>query len=279
MPLQASDLLVVQRGGQNFKATGTDVKSFTTPPATAAVLGGVKVGRNLEVDPDGTLHSDIPEVLRYKGGADVRQPAPGAKSVGDVYIVTDTGVAQASWTGIAGQNLVEGEFLIWDGAKWAAFNYYAGGIQGVIEVLANAPLRVNKTDPEKPVISVDGGTTGGAGVVQLATNGDVAAGTPNRVVTADQLKATNDAINTATAGGLTNITGSAPIQVTGGGATRNIAIQNATASAFGVVQLADATDIANGNPFQVVDAAQLKAVNDRFGNYLLRDFNSYPALT
>lgn len=278
MPIQGTDLLPVQRGTNNYRATATEIKAFTTPPATATVLGGIKVGRNLDVDPDGTLNSDIPEALRYKGAADVTAPAPASPSVGDVWIVANDGIAAASWNGVAGQPLKEGEFLIYDGFKWSAFNYGSGGVGGVVEIKTTLPLRVDNTDPDQPLLSIDGATQTTAGVARLADNADIAAGTPGRVVTADQLKATNDALTTATGGGLTGLTATAPVVVTGAGAVRDIAVSAATTAATGVVRLADAPALTAGLTDRVTTADQLKAVIDDLANYLKKDFSLLPAI-
>jgi hypothetical protein len=102
-------------------------------------------------------------------------------------------------------------------------------------------------------------TTAVKGIVQLADAAAVTAGTAGRVVTADQLKATNDAVATAAGGGIASITGTAPVAVTGTGNSRTIAVGDATASAKGIVQLADAAAVTAGTAGLVVDAAQLKA--------------------
>jgi hypothetical protein len=102
-------------------------------------------------------------------------------------------------------------------------------------------------------------TTGAKGIVQLADAAAVTAGTVGRVVTADQLKATNDAVATATAGGISTINGTSPVSVTGTGGTRTVAVADASTTAKGVVQLADAAAIIAGTTGRVVDAAQLKA--------------------
>jgi hypothetical protein len=117
--------------------------------------------------------------------------------------------------------------------------------------------------PKTPGDLVDAGalpaaTASANGVVRLADAAAVTAGTAGRVVTADQLKATNDAI-AAGGGGIASITGTAPVAVTGTGSSRTIAVGDATASAKGIVQLADAAAVTAGTAGRVVDAAQLKA--------------------
>ena len=51
------------------------------------------------------------------------------------------------------------------------------------------------------------------GAVVIASDSDVANGTAGVVVTADQLKTTNDNISNAGGGTVTNVTGEAPIEV------------------------------------------------------------------
>jgi hypothetical protein len=86
-------------------------------------------------------------------------------------------------------------------------------------------------------------TTSVKGIVQLADAAAVTAGTASRVVTADQLKATNDALASATGGGITGLNGTAPIEVTGTGAIRTVGIKAATGSAAGSMSAADKTKL------------------------------------
>jgi hypothetical protein len=93
-------------------------------------------------------------------------------------------------------------------------------------------------------------TTTANGVVRLADAAAVTAGTAGRVVDAAQLKTTNDAVTTATTNVTTLQTNVTALQSKTG---------DATTSAKGVVQLADAAAITAGTAGRVVDAAQLKA--------------------
>jgi hypothetical protein len=107
-------------------------------------------------------------------------------------------------------------------------------------------------------------TTGAKGIVQLADAAAVTAGTVGRVVTADQLKATNDAVATATAGGISTINGTAPVSVTGTGSTRTVAVADATDAAKGVVELADAAETTAGTDVtRAVTPAGLKVELDK----------------
>jgi len=65
--------------------------------------------------------------------------------------------------------------------------------------------------------------------------------------------------STAATGGVTGVTGTAPINVTGTAAAPVVGVADATAAAKGVVQLADAAAVTAGTAGRVVDAAQLAA--------------------
>lgn len=319
MPIQNTDLMVIQQGTTAYKVSAQTLKTFfqtgvTLSPATAAVLGGIKVGTNLTVTADGTLSANITGALTYKGVKDFTA-APGlSPAQGHLYVNNKAGTVDAGWTGIGGQAATVGEMVIWDGAKWDLVG--AGSATGTLTgVTADAPITVTNTDPARPhiaintaiastagaggaagvmtaamaeklagiasgaqpgtvtnvtgtapvqvatgtstpVISVSAATTTATGIVQLADAAAVTAGTAGRVVTADQLKATNDAVATATAGGISTITGTAPVSVTGTGATRTVAVGDADATNKGVVQLASTAETA----FSVVAPVATKAV-------------------
>ena len=319
MPIQNTDLMVVQQGSTPYKVSTQTLKTYfqtgvTLNPATTAVLGGIKVGTNLSVAADGTLSANVTGALTYKGVKDFTA-APGVTpAVGELYVNNKAGTVDAGWTGLGGQAATVGEMALWDGTKWDLVG--AGAATGTVtSVIADSPLSVDNTNPatphlsigpaspstggaggapgmmtavdlEKlngiasgaqpgtvtnvtgtapvhvatggttPVISVDAASTTAAGIVQLADAGAVTAGTAGLVVTADQLKNTNDALATATAGGLSNVTGTAPILVTGTGTSRTVAIGPSSTTAVGAVQLATGAETA----FSVASPVANKAV-------------------
>jgi hypothetical protein len=157
------------------------------------------------------------------GGQWVNKPAPGGASP----TAPATPTTGQLWTDTSKSPPVVN---VWDGTKW---------------------VEVGATPPDA--------TTAVKGIVQLADAAAITAGTAGLVVTADQLKTTNDAVATAVGGGITTINGTAPVTVTGTGNTRTVAVTDATTAAKGVVQLADAAAITAGTAGRVVDAAQLKA--------------------
>ena len=177
---QPTDLLLVQRGSTPYRATADEVKAFMLSPATAVAIGAIKPGTNLSVDADGTLHAAIPGALHYRGAIDpTTTEAPAAAAVGDVYLASSSGPAMASWSGIAGAEIAQGDLLLFDGSNWSANVALGPDGAGVIRIQVAAPLAVDESDPAQPLLSVEPGTTAAAGVVQLADPLALADGTPD----------------------------------------------------------------------------------------------------
>jgi len=187
---QSTDQLLVQRGSTPYRATAEEVKAYMLTPATAAAIGAIRPGTNLSVDADGTLHAAIPGALHYRGAIDpTSDEAPADAAVGDVYLSSASGVALQSWSGIAGQQVAQGDLLLFDGSSWSANAALGPDGAGVIRIQVAAPLSVDESDPAQPLLSVDPATTESAGVVQLADALALDDGTPGRVVDAAQLHA------------------------------------------------------------------------------------------
>lgn len=187
---QPTDLLLVQRGSTPYRATAEEVKAFMLSPATAAAIGAIKPGTNLAVDGDGTLHAAIPSALTYRGAIDpTSTEAPAGVAAGDVFLASASGPALASWSGIAGAEIAQGDLLLFDGTSWSANAALGPDGAGVIRIQVAAPLAVDESDPAQPLMSVEPATTAAAGVVQLADPLALADGTPGRVVDAAQLQA------------------------------------------------------------------------------------------
>ena len=145
----------------------------------------------------------------------------------------------------------------------------------VTNISATTPLHVaNPTST--PTLTVDDASTTAKGVVRLADAAAVTAGTAGRVVTADQLKTTNDAISAAAGGGITGIAGTAPITITGPNTAKVVAIADATSTVKGAVELATSPETAFdvGSPSSVlaVTPAGLKV------NYMPLDINKLTQL-
>jgi hypothetical protein len=186
---QASDLLLVQRGSTPYRATAEEVKAFMLSPATAAAIGAIKPGTNLSVDADGTLHAAISGALTYRGAIDpTTTEAPAGAAVGDVYLASSSGIALASWTGIDGQDISQGDLLLFDGSNWSANAALGPDGAGVIRIQVAAPLSVDESDPAQPLLSVEPASTAAAGVLRLAAAEDLTAGTKGAAVDAAALK-------------------------------------------------------------------------------------------
>jgi hypothetical protein len=186
---QPTDLLLVQRGSTPYRATADEVKAFMVSPATAVAIGAIKPGTNLSVDADGTLHAAIPGALTYRGAIDpTTAEAPAGAAAGDVYLASSSGPALASWSGIAGAEIAQGDLLLFDGSSWSANAALGPDGAGVIRIQVAAPLAVDESDPAQPLLSVILATAEVPGVVQLADPLALADGTPGRVVDAAQLQ-------------------------------------------------------------------------------------------
>jgi hypothetical protein len=187
---EPSDLLIVQRGATPYKATAEQLKSYMLTPATAAAIGAIKPGTNLSVDADGTLHAEIPGALTYRGAIDPSSSDPPADAVaGDVYLASTGGTALESWSGIAGQEIAQGDLLLFDGSSWSANAALGPDGAGVIRIQVAAPLAIDESDPAQPLLTVEPATIAAAGVLRLAAAEDLTAGTEGAAVDAAALKA------------------------------------------------------------------------------------------
>ena len=231
----------------------------------------------------------------FRGSVDLNNPPtssgvtlPGSN--GDLYIVeSDAAAIDAGWVMQNGETTATtGDRIIYDGdnSNWILISSGSPNAGTVTEVTASLPIK-SDGNTVSPVISIreartstaattaaDSEGTDGA-VHRLAESTDVAAtsGTadPRAVVTADLLKATNDIVNglALSPGGVTTVTttdanGNAALTISPTAGNVVIELNTASDTAYGVVQIADATKITNGTagPSAVVDASQLKAVSD-----------------
>jgi hypothetical protein len=88
------------------------------------------------------------EVVQYRGPVDPVTAGPPVAETGDLYISSAAGTIDAGWTGVAGELIESGDFLIYDGANWAIIQ------TNIIEA-----------------------TEGDKGIVRYATEAEVNAGT------------------------------------------------------------------------------------------------------
>ena len=200
---------------------------------------------------------------------------------GDLYIVeSDAAAINSDWimeggAGVGTAN--ENDRIIWDeaGGYWVLVSGGTNTGGTLTGITATTPLQ-SDNDAVNPVLTIDEATTTDPGAVaRLATAADVqhtdGTGAADAVVTANLLKATNDIVEglATSAGGVqtvttTNSNGALTISPTSGNVVVEVAEAADDGSAFGVVQIADDTDITNGTAGSsaVVDASHLKNVTD-----------------
>ena len=255
MALEGTDLLVVQKQtGDNGmrKLSITDLSTFLDTGPVITFKGTA----------NGTISADEPEA------AD--------RVAGNLYINDAETAGTFAWS--AGTNPFTGTIypnanIIWqDTVGWQVTNNQGSVDVGVTAVTGSLPITVNSDNAAAPNVSVNAAASDGStsGVVTIATNADVAAGTANKVVTSAQLKDTNDAISAAGGGTVTNVTGTAPIQVASGTTTPAISIDAGTFTEVGAVKLQD--DSVSAPASTVDDAAATPKYVDSF--YLIKDFST-----
>ena len=251
MALEGTDLLVVQKQSGNKEMRSLSVTDLQT-------------------------FLDTGPVITFKGTANAtvaqEEPATADRVAGNLYINDANTAGTFAWTG--GTDPFTGTIqpnanVVWvNPTGWAVTNNDPDVDVGVTSVQGALPITVNSDNAASPIIGINSATTDAEGAVEIATDADVANGTAGKVVTSAQLKTTNDAISAAGGGTVTNVTGTAPIQVASGTTTPAISIDAATTSDPGAVQLQDASGIA---PTASTTAATPKYVDDY---YLIKDFSS-----
>ena len=172
--------------------------------------------------------------VQFKGTANFTSAADDpsgngeGRDNGDLWVNTTDGTFAWANPETASKAVLEGDYCIWDAddGVWRFIGSVGGGGGAVDSVDANTPLSTVGGATEGDVVLQikmasfsDGSTyvrefplgTEPGVVASIALDSDVAAGddpspNPNAVVTAAQLKATNDALDTATAGGISGLT-------------------------------------------------------------------------
>tara|TARA_R110002012_G_scaffold10794_1_gene48901 strand:- start:149 stop:922 length:774 start_codon:yes stop_codon:yes gene_type:complete len=227
MALEAADVLVVQK------------------------QSGSQENRKLTVQQLTEYVQSNPAVV-FKGTADMTNASaePSNPQGGDLYINNASATGTFAWTGgsdpYTGTVAKNAQAIYVSVVGWTVTNNSATDV-GVETVQGTVPISINSADPASPIIGVNAATvlTSGvntSGVVTVATDSDVAAGTAGVIPTAVQLKATNDAIALLPTASVTSVTGTDPIEVANSTTTPAISIKDAAANQKGAVALiADAT--------------------------------------
>ena len=251
MALTGTDLLVVQQQTGN-----KDVKSLSI------------------TDLSSYLATQSP--LNFKGSANMTvqgdEPAVSDRVAGNVYINNATSAGTFAWTGgtdpFSGTVQPNAQAVWQDTLGWQVFSNSSASI-GVESIGNTLPITVNSDNAATPVVGVNAATTTTSGVVTLATADDITVGTAGKVATAAQLKATNEAISDAGGGTVLEVTGEAPIVITGTATTTpKVTITAATTSDPGSVVLEDASALDVDSTSTAATPAYVA------GFYLVKDFSS-----
>jgi hypothetical protein len=202
---------------------------------------------------------------------------------GDMYVNNGAGVDQANgWADMDGV-VSTGDRAIWDGnlAKWELIRSSADSGGTLVEIRKTDPITVDGVDdPTRPIVGIRQATKGNdpdansGAVARLATDEEVAkdgTGGTDAVVTADQLRATNIAVDAAAGGGLLSVIGVDPIDVavdgSNGSSTSSpaVSVKEASTTQIGVSEFVTQDEVDNatsGYDTKVVTGDLLKATND-----------------
>ena len=162
MAVSDTDLLLVQRGTVPYKTTADEIASYTNskievgdgkdvPIASAAQLGVIKVGTNLDIQPDGTLSAVIPAGLQYKGPWTNANTPPADLADGYFWIWdgADATLNNALWGTANGDSVTEGDRIFYDSGN---FTVISSGGGGLTEITGTAPVVVSPvSDGEQDV--------------------------------------------------------------------------------------------------------------------------------
>jgi len=159
--------------------------------------------------------------VQFKGTANFTSPAedPAPAQNGDLYANTTDGTFAWANPEEASKAVAVGDYCIWDAddGVWRFIGGVGAAEPPVTSVDANTPLSMvgGATEGDVVITSRAATTTESGHVARLATAADVdkdsaTGGRDTAVVTADLLQATNIALDAATAGGVSNVTGVNP---------------------------------------------------------------------
>jgi hypothetical protein len=186
MSLQATDFFYVQRGDDGFKMPGAQLIDFIA-------------NQEGSLNYRGTVRCDE---APFNGANSSMDPNPAVP--GDIYVNTVDATVAGGWTGIVGENIQNGQRVLFDGTNWAIVGAEAGG--GVLTIQGVDPIEVDDTDEENPIISIKDSAVGQKGAVVMATNDEPVAGDPDTAVLNKTHYVDLDTkIDAATAGGVNQV--------------------------------------------------------------------------
>jgi len=154
MAAQDTDLMLVQRGNQPYRETIANISTKIRgdldvtlngdiPIASAAQLGVIRVGTNLDIDANGVLSAVIPAGLQYMGTWNQVGTVPTNPANGHFYIwdgADGAVLSNALWGTANGETVNEGDRLFYDGTTWAVIGNGGGGLT---EITGTAPIVVS----------------------------------------------------------------------------------------------------------------------------------------
>ncbi len=273
---------IVQAATANAVRTAYDLAAAAMPKAGGTFTGDVTFDATTDNTIQGTLEFATGSTLTLAGGSTVSFDAlstttfSGATSFNATSTVEfiagstitfyqspvwDTGVVAAPADQVSYDNATSG--LTATNVQ-AAIDELSGGT--VLSVTSTAPITVNNTDPQNPVIGADAATTLAPGVVQL--DNTVTSTSITEAATANAVKTAYDAALNA----VQSVTGVAPIQVDlTDPQNPDISVDAATLLAPGVVQLNNTvasnstTEAATANAVKTAYDAALNSVQSVTG--------------
>ena len=169
MAVSDTDLLLVQRGTIPYKTTADELASYSNskievgdgkdvPIASASQLGVIKVGTNLDIQPDGTLSAVIPAGLQYKGPWTDADTPPNDLLDGYFWIWdgADATLNNALWGTANGDDVTEGDRLFYDNGN---FTVISSGGGGLTEITGTAPVVVSAVADGEQDVSMPAATS------------------------------------------------------------------------------------------------------------------------
>ncbi len=167
MSVQSTDLLLVQRANQPYRATAENLADYANANITVGVdgdvdiasasqVGAIRVGANLSIDPaTGILSAIIPAGLEYQGTySDPNTPPSNAQN--GYFYIWDGGAAtltNALWGDANGEAIVDGDRIFYNGTSFEVLPAQSGG--GIDSISGTSPISVDTTtDPTTPDISI-----------------------------------------------------------------------------------------------------------------------------
>ena len=108
--------------------------------------------------------------IKYLGAIDLTvDAAPASPSNGDFYINVGSGAVLDSWTGIGGDAVVGSEQVAYNStiSEWQIFQVPSSQ-SGVLQVKSTAPITVDETNVQRPVVGITNATASADGAMSSA---------------------------------------------------------------------------------------------------------------